>query len=160
MADDWPSGRILWSIKGKQAVTVSGVFNGCYGDFIALENCIFIDPKPDQPSTAPELTVTADQMEKDYASDKEAADKKYKDKVVRMTGVMDKEHGEKFTDVAFKVDGEILISADVTEKYQDQARAVKDGQPITVEGNCSGFIKLGVLSEAASVKIYTGHIAK
>jgi hypothetical protein len=89
------------------------------------------------------LPVTAAQLAADYVADKDAADTKYLDKYLRVTGVV--EHAGKDRDdnvfIALQGKDKVLIECTLDGANDDEdARALrlKKGQTVTVLGHCAG----------------------
>ncbi len=79
-----------------QTVTIRGKCIGLTRDeYVTLEACSVVKPqdKPDpkaDPPTDPKtpLVVTADKLAEDYNDDSDAADKKYKGKLLEVSGIV------------------------------------------------------------------------
>jgi hypothetical protein len=86
--------------------------------------------------------VTAEQLARDYQADERAADKKYKGKVLLLSGEVV---------AAWSVDGDVrvmlkgiapakLVVLEFKRAFQDRARSLNSGQPVTVKGRSAGLV--------------------
>jgi hypothetical protein len=100
------------------------------------------------PEDSPPLAVTSEQLAKDYQADQAAADKKYKDKVLAVEGVVILLHNHDFggamvlltgIDEGFGAKRVYAPTACFFGKANDgKASTVSKGQKITVRGFCKG----------------------
>src|SRR5262249_22293502 len=96
-----------------------------------LIHCAFVDT-----GTSPAITVTAQQLAKEYAADKEAANKKYKDKYLIITGeVADKEFNSAgAASVTLKVEGKVKVTCSFTAFEKALVKPIKVGQQLKAVG--------------------------
>ena len=96
-------------------------------------------------------TITAAELFATYADKPKAADKRYKDKLLAVTGVV----AEVDTDLILDAP-ELVLSGEVTDqsrgvdcvfdpRYRDQVAALKKGDTMTVLGVCQGSYEVNVL---------------
>jgi Leucine-rich repeat (LRR) protein len=96
-----------------------------------LAHCAFVDV-----GTSPAITITAQQLAKEYAADKEAANKKYTDKYLIITGeVADKEFNSAgAASVTLKVDGNVKVKCSFTAFEKGMVKPIKVGQQLKAVG--------------------------
>jgi hypothetical protein len=82
-----------------------------------------------------DLEVTAEDLGKDYAADRDAADKKYKDKTVRVTGKVESTQvDDRRVGMTLKTGGPAPLSCGVQGSFENQVKALQEGQEVTVQG--------------------------
>lgn len=104
----------------------------------------------DQNAEKPSIKVSAVQLFNEYKSNEVAADKKYRDKIIEVTGTVVEIGKDMLSDepnVKLAVGQNDMGLSDVTctfrSKHTDELAALSKGQDITVRGKGAGFI-LGV----------------
>lgn len=101
-------------------------------------------PGPVEAATAavpkPDLTVSAVELIKDYAGGKDAADRKYKGKTVRVTGTVlgVKTNADGVTVVQLNGEGGRRVDCGIAAAAAARAKALAAGQTATLQGECSG----------------------
>ena len=109
-------------------------------------------PHRDIESEEPAYTMTASEIYDDYVADEDAANKKYLDQVVQITGTIDRsEEDEKGNPVFYiKADNyeDLLglgigggVLATVHERHKDKAGDYESGEEVTVKCLCTGFLE-------------------
>ena len=98
-------------------------------------------PNP-TPSATPksDLTISAEQLAKDYLTAPDEAAKKYKDKAVRIDGKVRKVTKDSLGVIILELDGVegMFVSCGIPADAAATANALKPGQAVTVVGNCYG----------------------
>lgn len=122
------------------------------GEFIDLTPCAIVSIGPD-----PAIPVTADQLTEAYAKDSNAADEKYKGKLVFVEGVvleLRPEEGSVILAGSGKKDGKALrVSASYPDNRKTDFAALKKGDTAKVKGECGGeFLGSIPLTSAGLVK--------
>ncbi len=113
--------------------------------------------KADKPSTAPaeqptadyDVAVNAGKLIKDFEDNELAADQTYKDKTLKVTGVVDKIDTEIFDDNNYVLDltngsQYAFLSVSVHDMSQDELSTIKKGQTVTVIADFDDGGDLGV----------------
>ncbi len=99
-----------------------------------------------KPKTPPKVnvSVTAEELQKDYADNPVAADKKYRLKTLEVTGKI-KEIGRvpmsSSTYVLFETDGEIAVVAHFFKENENLILKVKRGDTVSIDGTGAGITK-------------------
>ncbi|HJZ92889.1 MAG TPA: leucine-rich repeat domain-containing protein [Gemmataceae bacterium] len=85
---------------------------------------------------SPAVRLTADELAKEYKADREAAEKKYKEQYLIVTGeVIDRElNSVGAASVQLKAAGEVKVKCSFTAFAKSQAKALKVGQTVTLIG--------------------------
>jgi hypothetical protein len=102
-------------------------------------------PPPPPPATplTPDVKVTAEQLYKDYQDNSVAADQKYKDKVVQVTGKVLKvgkdTFGNEMVSLATGADLELGITCYFGESARPDAAKLSPGQTAVMTGRCVGL---------------------
>jgi hypothetical protein len=100
-------------------------------------------PKPNAPPK-PDVTVTVQELQKDYTDNEIAAERKYRLKLLEVTGRI-KEIGRvpmsSSTQIGFETEGDIMILAHFLKDNEDLVLKVKRGDTVTVIGNGAGLTK-------------------
>ena len=99
-----------------------------------------------------EVTITADQLVADYTSDEQAADQKYRDKIIAVSGriasVTEEEGSQK---VNFETSNPMSsVSCEMENKMH--ATNAKNGDNITIKGMCIGYLGDVQLVQSSIVK--------
>lgn len=105
-------------------------------------------------ATTPAITVSPDQLYADYEANEVAADLKYKDKVLIVTGTVN--------DIAKDITDEIYVTINTGEMFgsiqcffatshTNEAAGLKKGQTITIKGKCEGKM-MNVLLRGCSLQ--------
>jgi hypothetical protein len=92
----------------------------------------------------PEVSVTVEELQKDYADNVVAADRKYRLKLLEVTGKIKgigrvPMSSDSF--IAFETEGEILVQAHFFRENEDLLLKVKRGDTVTVIGYGAGLSK-------------------
>lgn len=88
-----------------------------------------------------DIKISANRLFKEYEANQVAADEKYKDKILEISGIVD-DIGKDIADqiyVALKVGGEYEISVVqcyFSGEHTSEAAQLKKGQKITIKGKC------------------------
>jgi hypothetical protein len=117
----------------------------------------------DVTSTAPAISVTADQLAGDYEANEVAADEKYKQKIVEVSGNVDS-IGKDITDtiyVTLQTSEEYAVVKPqlfFSDEHKQEAAALQRGQPLTVKCRCDGkfmnvILKACVVERSPSASI-------
>jgi len=100
-------------------------------------------------SSAPkaDVTVTAEQLVKDYAADEKIADEKYKGKSVRVSGTFDKltTDSSGVAKVNFKSESEVHVECGIPADAVSKAKALRPGEKVTLQGKCFGLLVIEVV---------------
>lgn len=88
-----------------------------------------------------EFTVTAEQLAKDYAADRDAANAKYKGKTVRVDGKVRKigDDGAGVSVLELIGDGELYIKSGIGSDSRAALAALKEGQDASFVGRIEGI---------------------
>lgn len=93
-------------------------------------------------------TVTAKELYSEYKENEVAADKKYKDQIIEVSGEIEN-IGKDIANTIYITlkTGETLGNVQVmfSDEYEDQVAQLSKGQKVTVRGVCSGLALLNVL---------------
>jgi Leucine-rich repeat (LRR) protein len=117
----------------------------------ALVHCVFVDT-----GTNPAITMTAQQLAKEYAADKEAANKKYNEKYLILTGeVVDRQFNSAgAASMTLKVDGKVRVKVSFTAFDKGAVKPIKVGQQLKVVG------QYALNFDAEEVSLYFCHPIK
>ena len=87
---------------------------------------------------AADITVSVDDLKKDFAGDEATATKKYLGKIVRVTGTL-KSAADFDVDgkYAFTLDGTPAINCTASPSGRSGAKAISVGQEATIQGKCA-----------------------
>ena len=119
---------------------------------VAVSGCLASEGGTTQvQSEAPAFTMTADQLYAEYAANQVAADQKYKDQVVSVSGPIT-DIGKDISDTAYVVIGG-TDSLDGVQCFfssgsESQVAAMSKGQSITVKGRVQGKVANIVLQDS------------
>jgi hypothetical protein len=97
-----------------------------------------------KPATAGDLnadfTLTAEELQKDFESNEDAASKKYMDKVIEVSGtVSGVSTNEKRTDISLETpDPMTAITIQVLPDEKEKAARLKEGAKVKLKGICTG----------------------
>lgn len=99
-------------------------------------------------SSAPEVTVKAQTLMNDYMRNPRNADKKYKDKVIRVTGqVIDKGQFDNTSNYYLQIGADFDrgknydVKVDIDSKRAKEANKVREMDFVDVTGTCVGIVK-------------------
>jgi hypothetical protein len=97
-----------------------------------------------KPPPKPDVTVTVEELQKDYTDNEIAADRKYRLKILEVTGKI-KEIGRvprsTSTYLAFETEGDIVVLAHFLKENEDLVLKVKRGDTVTVMGHGAGMTR-------------------
>jgi hypothetical protein len=136
-------------MKNKLVITlVVLVLLGSVGAFIGYR--MYNKPHPNVAAMKADVTFTAAALAKEYGADEKAADAKYLNKIIEVSGtiseVQDNQDGGKMV---------ILATEDPAQGVQcsmiDKSAKYTVGQQVTVKGKCSGQL-MGVSLTECSIK--------
>lgn len=106
----------------------------------AIIGILYVFNKPHAAVGRPDFTVSAKELINEFEQDENAANKKYLDKVIEVTGTL--------TDVVKKEDSFVLLLGDTTSfsnvnctldvQHDSIAYGVQPGDQVTVKGICTG----------------------
>jgi len=97
-----------------------------------------------KPATAGDLdanfTLTAEQLQKEFESNEDAASKKYMDKVIEVSGTVSGiSSNEKRTDISLETpDPMTAITIQVLPEEKENAAKLKQGDKVKLKGICTG----------------------
>jgi Leucine-rich repeat (LRR) protein len=97
----------------------------------SLHHCVFVDT-----GKSPAIILTAQELAKEYAADKDATGKKYADKYLIVTGeVVDKEFNSVgAASVTLKVEGKVKVKCSFTAFEKGMVKPIKIGQQLKAVG--------------------------
>ena len=103
------------------------------------------------------ITVSANDLWNEYEDNEIAADKKYLDQNVEVTGVISDINSKDIltsANVLLRVDGEILGCVQCNFNTEDAKKLadVKKGQKVTIVGTCSGLTLSNVMIDGCELK--------
>ncbi len=101
------------------------------------------------------FTIPAHDMVTEYNKDETAADKKYLDKVVAVTGTVTEVKVDPSGQATVFLDGNDPMTNITCSFYNDEAPTVKDldkGATVTIKGNCTGKLMDIVLNKCSIIK--------
>lgn len=89
---------------------------------------------------ASDFTLTADQLQKEFEANEEAATKKYTDKALEITGTISGiATNEKSTDISLKTPDDMTsITIQVLPQEKTKAAKYEEGDQIRLKGICTG----------------------
>jgi uncharacterized protein (DUF1330 family) len=103
----------------------------------------------------PAVQVTAKQLYADYDANEVAADQKYKDKVLIVSGTVN-DIAKDFTDGIFVIVKGDEMAGDIqcffSKDHTDEAAKLKKEQTISIKGNCEGKSMLNVILRGCTVQ--------
>jgi hypothetical protein len=100
-------------------------------------------PKPKSPPK-PDVTVTAEELQKDYADNGVAADRKYRRKTLEVTGKIRKIgrlEMSSSTYLTFETEGDLVVLAYFFKEHEDLLLKVKRGDTVAVIGFGAGLTR-------------------
>lgn len=106
-------------------------------------------------ASQPAIEVTAKQLFADYEANEIAADQKYKDKVVIVTGTVNDISKDIADDIYVTVKGDEMmgdIQCYFSKDHTNDAAQLKKEQKISIKGNCEGKSMLNVLLRGCTVQ--------
>ena len=127
-----------------QKVKIRGKFYSAFEYGQRLVDCELVEVGPD-----PAIKVTASQLSKDFATDRKAAETKYKDKQVLLEGVVAQPVGPKSKFfIVLENSGEkgapaVHVEFGFTQTVEKLFSQLKKGQKVTVRGRCEGDNRAG-----------------
>lgn len=153
------------SVSNLKVGSTATIRGRCAGEVIfdvELNDCIVMPGGPGKPADGANkgagdgaLKVTATELAKAYEEDEEAADKKYKGKVLEVTGNVWRNQlytqPEKPT-VTLGVNDDSVVDCQVDEKTKSDLVSLKLKQTITFRGKCAGKDTAVVLEGCVQVK--------
>ena len=89
------------------------------------------------------VAVTAKELYDDYRKNSLTADSKYKNKVVEITGAVDRVDKDRFgrAAVEFKTDGDSVVRCEFPRDAVAPLEKLKTGQQVSIRGRCTGLGK-------------------
>lgn len=90
--------------------------------------------------SAPDFSLTAEELLKEFDADGNAANTKYNNKVIQFSGPVKKiEPADTTVSVIFDFGGNNLIAAQVLPKYKNEISAIAPGTSLTLKGLYNGY---------------------
>jgi tRNA_anti-like len=128
----------------------------------------FADDQPKSPDA--DVTVSADDIKKDFASDEAAAKAKYLNKIIRVTGTL-KTVADFDVDgnYAFTLDGTPAVNCIASKSGSKGCKSISIGQQATVQGKCTtatadsfalSYCQMISLGKDPSIKVSAADLAK
>ena len=110
-------------------------------------------------STEPEyIEITAQELWNAFEDNEVAADKKYKGKYVKVTGIVNDINSEDFltsSNILLEVDGSLFGCVQCNFNNSEKAKAianVEKGQQVTIVGTCGGFSSFNIMISGCELK--------
>lgn len=179
VADDVVPGKVALVLEGAAGSTVNCVFplsekpnlshltpgdevvasGRCAGRVkgtVTVEDCTrFTGPKERNARDDAPLTVQVDALVRDYADDADTADRKYKGRVLEVTGRLGpiERNAGRVTAAVQDPGGTDLVACEFTAEGAKRLASVKPGRTVTVRGRCRGTVDdVPTLSDCTVVK--------
>lgn len=98
----------------------------------------------------PAITTTAHRLYSDYKSNAVAADRKYKDKILRVSGVVDTINRDILQTIYVVLSGDDYfggVQCFFSDDYEKAIANLRKGQAITIKGKCDGKLMNVLLKE-------------
>ncbi len=113
-------------------------------------------PHPDFEKLNPDYIVSAEELYKEFTTDKNAAEKKYNGKMIQLTGVINKlESNDSLTIAVFVFNegdfGDEGIRCTMLPKYSNDISIFNLKMPITLKAYCSGYNDTDIILENGSI---------
>lgn len=130
------------------------ILGGVVGAIIAYK--MYNKPHRDISQEEPDYTYSSDELYNDYVSDEEAANAKYLDKVIQVSGPVDMVEINQGGDINITLNAEEAmmggVSATVDSRFKEQAESIEDGDQITLKCRCTGMLMDVVLVDCSIVE--------
>jgi len=141
--------KTIWEVKMKRILSPILVIG-----ILLLSACGEPAPSPSttQPAAPAVIEISAAQLYEEYEANAIAADQKYKDKMLKVTGVVssiDKDVlGSPYVVLTGGGEYEVWgVQCTFSSAYEPQLAKLTKGQVVTVTGKCKGYL-INVLLEA------------
>lgn len=113
-------------------------------------------PHRDISQEDPDFTYTSDELYNDYSSDEEAANAKYLDKVIQVSGPVEMVEINQGGDINITLTAEEAmmggVSATVDSRFKSEAEAISNGDQVTLKCRCTGMLMDVVLVDCSIVE--------
>lgn len=130
--------KTIKSMKAKKIILTLLIL-GLIGAFVAYK--IYNKPHVDVAETSSDISLKATKIVDDFSSDENAANKKYLDKIVEVSGSISSIKTENET-VIIALEGNDFgnVLCYLSEESRTEINSLKEGQQIKLKGICTGFL--------------------